>query len=97
MTRAPAASLVWAVMIAVFLAAVDQTIVATALPRISGELGDAALYAWVFTSYMMATTVFVPIAGTIGDTHGRRPVLLFGVIVFAIGSLLAGAATSMSQ
>jgi len=90
-------SLVWAVMIAVFLAAVDQTIVATALPRISGELGDAALYAWVFTSYMMATTVFVPIAGTLGDTHGRRPVLLFGVVVFALGSVLAGAASSMTQ
>jgi EmrB/QacA subfamily drug resistance transporter len=90
-------SLVSAVMVAVFLAAVDQTIVATALPRISAELGDTALYAWVFTSYMMATTVFVPIAGTIGDIHGRRPVLLFGVVVFAIGSMLAGGATSMTQ
>jgi EmrB/QacA subfamily drug resistance transporter len=91
------ASLVAAVMIAVFLAAVDQTVVATALPRISGELGDAALYAWVFTSYMMATTVFVPIAGTIGDSHGRRPVLLFGVAVFAVGSMLAGGSTTMAQ
>lgn len=90
-------SLVWAVMVAVFLAAVDQTIVATALPRISTELGDSALYAWVFTAYMMATTVFVPIAGTLGDIYGRRPVLLFGVVVFAVGSLLAGGATSMPQ
>ena len=89
--------LVTAVMVAVFLAAVDQTIVSTALPRISADLGNTALYAWVFTAYMVATTVFVPISGTIGDTHGRRPVLLFGVIVFAIGSLCAGSATSMPQ
>lgn len=96
---APAArrGLVSAVMAAVFLAAVDQTIVATALPGISAELGDAAMYAWVLTSYMMATTVFVPIAGSLGDIYGRRPVLLFGVAVFTIGSLLAGGATSMIQ
>lgn len=89
--------LVTAVMVAVFLAAVDQTIVSTALPRISADLGNTALYAWVFTAYMVATTVFVPISGSIGDTHGRRPVLLFGVIVFAVGSLCAGSAASMPQ
>ncbi len=93
----PHRGLVIAVMVAVFLAAVDQTIVSTALPRIANDLGNTALYAWVFTAYMVATTVFVPISGTIGDTHGRRPVLLFGVVVFAIGSLCAGSAASMPQ
>jgi len=86
-----------AVMVAVFLAAVDQTIVATALPRISDELGEPALYAWVFTSYMIATTTFVPIAGTIGDMIGRRPLLLFGVSLFGLGSGLTGAAATMTQ
>lgn len=90
-------TLVSAVMVAVFLAAVDQTIVSIALLRISTELGDTRHYAWVFTAYMVATTVCVPIAGTMGDMYGRRPVLLFGLVVFTLGSLFAGSAESMMQ
>ena len=83
------------VVLAVLLAAMDQTIVGTALPRIAGELGRLDLYAWVFTSYLVAVAIVAPIAGQIGDRHGRRVVLLAGLAVFVAGSLLAGLAPSM--
>ncbi|NRA39612.1 MAG: MFS transporter, partial [Planctomycetes bacterium] len=89
--------LVAAVMVAVFLAAVDQTIVATALPKITSELNGTSLYAWVFTAYMITTTIFVPISGTIGDMYGRRPILLVAIIVFTLGSGLAGSASTIEQ
>lgn len=91
----PPTALLTAVMVAVLLAALDQTIVSTALPRITDTLGGHALYAWVFTSYMVATIVFVPISGTLGDVFGRRPVLLWGTGLFALGSWLAGHAQGM--
>lgn len=94
-SRDPHRGVLVAVMIAVFLAAVDQTIVSTALPRIAADLGDTKLYAWVFTAYMVSTTIFTPISGSIGDLHGRRKVLLFGLATFTLGSFLAGTATSM--
>jgi EmrB/QacA subfamily drug resistance transporter len=87
--------LIGAVMLAVLLAALDQTIVATALPRITRDLGGDAWYAWVFTAYMVATIVCVPVSGALGDTLGRRPVLLWGLAAFTAGSWLAGAADSM--
>lgn len=90
MNRAAAAA-----MAGVFLAAVDQTVAATALPTITGELGEPALYAWVLTAYLMATTALGPIAGSLGDTHGRRPLLAFGALALGVGSALAGSAGSM--
>jgi EmrB/QacA subfamily drug resistance transporter len=81
-----------AVLIVLFLSALDQTIVATAMPRIIAELRGLDRIAWVGTSYLLASTVVVPIYGKLGDIYGRRPLLVFGVIMFLIGSVLCGLA-----
>ncbi len=81
-----------AVLIVLFLSALDQTIVATAMPRIVKELAGLDRIAWVGTAYLLTSTVTVPIYGKLGDFYGRRPVLVFGVIMFLIGSMLCGLA-----
>jgi EmrB/QacA subfamily drug resistance transporter len=78
------------VAIVFLLSALDQTIVATAMPRIIAELHGLALIAWVTTSYMLASTVMVPIWGKLGDLFGRKPVLLAGILFFLAGSWLSG-------
>ena len=82
------------VAIVFLLSALDQTIVATAMPRIIAELNGLALIAWVTTSYMLASTVMVPIWGKLGDLFGRKPVLLAGIIIFLIGSWLRASPAS---
>jgi EmrB/QacA subfamily drug resistance transporter len=77
------------------LVALDQTIVGTALPRIVAELKGFDLYAWVATSYMLASVVTIPIFGRLGDLFGRKPFLLAAVIVFTVASVLCGVATNM--
>ena len=84
-------------MVALFLAALDQTIVATALPRIVTDLGGISQYSWVFTAYMLASTVTVPLYGKIGDVYGRKRLMLFAVVVFIIGSALCGIAQNMTE
>ncbi|HEV7449748.1 MAG TPA: MDR family MFS transporter [Candidatus Paceibacterota bacterium] len=84
-------------MLAMLLAALDQTIVATAMPTIVKELGGLEHLSWVFTAYMLASTVTVPLYGKLSDTYGRKPLFILGIIVFLIGSMLSGAATSMLQ
>jgi EmrB/QacA subfamily drug resistance transporter len=84
-------------MVTLALAALDQTIVATALPRIVGELGGITQYSWVFTAYMLTSTVTVPLYGKLGDVYGRKKLFLFSIVVFLIGSALCGAAQSMTQ
>jgi len=79
------------------MSAVDATIVSTALPTISDELGDEALRSWVITSYLLATVATMPLYGKIGDLYGRKRVFLVAVAIFAIGSMLSGAAGSMEQ
>jgi EmrB/QacA subfamily drug resistance transporter len=86
-----------AVMLGLFLSAMDQTVVGTAMPRIIADLSGLNLYAWVFTSYMLCSTTFVPIIGKIGDVYGRKPFLLVGIVVFLIGSMLSGISQSMVQ
>ncbi len=81
-----------AVLIVLFLSALDQTIVATAMPRIVAELAGLDRIAWVGTAYLLSSTVTVPIYGKLGDIYGRRPVLVFGVLVFLGGSMLCGLA-----
>lgn len=82
-------------MLAMFLAALDQTIVATALPTIVGELGGLQQLSWVITAYLLTSTVTVPLYGKISDLYGRKALLLFAIGMFVVGSLLAGAAQSM--
>ncbi|MFL5296893.1 MAG: MDR family MFS transporter [Phenylobacterium sp.] len=80
----------WGVAIVFLLSALDQTIVATAMPRIIAELNGLALYAWVTTAYLLSSTVMVPIWGKLGDLFGRKPVLLAGILFFLLGSWLSG-------
>ncbi|MGW5921808.1 MDR family MFS transporter [Nocardia fluminea] len=82
-------------MLATGLVALDSTILATAVLSITGSLGDFTLFPWLFTSYLLAQAVTVPIYGALADTFGRKPVMLFGIAVFALGSLLCGLASSM--
>jgi EmrB/QacA subfamily drug resistance transporter len=84
-------------MVTLLLAALDQTIVATALPRIVSDLGGITQYSWVFTAYMLTSTVSVPVYGRLGDVHGRRPLMLIAVSIFLVGSALCGAAQNMTE
>jgi len=83
------------VMMGLFLAALDQTIVATALPRIVAELQGMELFAWTSTSYLLASTTMVPIYGKLSDSFGRKAVILAGIAIFLLGSVLCGLAGSM--
>ncbi len=84
-------------MVTLLLAALDQTIVATALPTIVSDLGGITQYSWVFTAYMLTSCVSVPVYGRLGDVHGRRPLMLFAIVVFLLGSALCGAAQNMTE
>lgn len=86
-----------AIMMALFLAALDQTIVGTALPRIVTDLAGNNLYTWVVTVYLLSSTVTVPIYGKLSDVYGRRPLLLIGVVLFLLGSALSGLSQSMTE
>ena len=83
------------VMIGVFLAALDQTVVGTALPRIITDLGGNELYTWAFTAYLLTSTISGPLYGKLSDLFGRRPIFLFGIGIFMVGSLLAGLSQEM--
>src|SRR6184192_3888772 len=85
------------VMLALLLAALDQTIVGTALPRIVAELNGLDRYSWLITGYLVASTVIVPIAGKLGDLFGRKPFLIAGMIGFVAASALCGIAQDMTQ
>ncbi|MEU7897200.1 MDR family MFS transporter [Nonomuraea sp. NPDC049152] len=89
--------LILAVLGGMFLAMLDQTIVGTALPQITAELGGTGLYTWVVTAYLLTSTVTVPLYGRLSDQHGRKPLLLIGVVVFLVGSALCGLAQDMPQ
>src|SRR3954470_2941484 len=82
-------------MLSMGLAALDATIVATAIPSIVRDLGGFALFPWVFSIYLLTQAVSVPIYGRLSDLFGRKPVLFFGIAVFLVGSILCGAAWSM--
>ena len=83
------------VMLALFLAALDQTIWSVAAPKAVGDLGGLDLFAWPATSYLLGSTVIVPIIGKLSDAYGRKPFLLAGIVIFLISSALCGASGSM--
>jgi len=83
------------VMAAMFMIAIEATIVSTAMPQIAGQLGDLHLYAWVFSSFLLTQTATTVVFGKLADLYGRKPVLLVGIGVFLVGSILCGAAWSM--
>lgn len=82
-------------MAGLLLAALDQTILATALPRIVGELGGLDYYSWVVTAYLLSSTVSTPLYGRISDLYGRRIMVQVAILIFLVGSLLAGIAQGM--
>jgi EmrB/QacA subfamily drug resistance transporter len=84
-----------ATLVGTFLAALDATVVGTAMPTVIGELGGLELYPWAFASYLLAATVTGPIFGKLSDTYGRKPVYLAGIFLFLLGSVLAGTSQSM--
>jgi EmrB/QacA subfamily drug resistance transporter len=85
------------VMLALFLAALDQTIVATALPRIVQEFHGLEHLSWVITAYLLASTVVVPIYGKLSDIYGRKPFILSAIVLFLVGSILSGLSRNMVQ
>ena len=84
-------------MTGLLLAALDQTIVATALPTVVGELGGLDYYSWVVTAYLLSSTVCTALYGKISDLYGRRATFQGAILIFLAGSLLAGVAQSMLQ
>lgn len=85
------------VMLAIFLAAMESTVVATAMPRVVASLGGLEIYSWVFSGFLLTSTVTMPLWGRLSDLYGRRPVFLLGLVLFLVGSALSGAAQDMTQ
>ena len=86
-----------ALLFVLLLAALDQTIVSTALPTIVGDLGGISHLSWVVTAYLLASTVTGPLYGKLGDLYGRKKVLQTAIVIFLIGSALCGLAQSMAE
>lgn len=90
-------SVITALMLTLFLEALDQAIVGTAMPRIIAQLHGLDRYSWVVTAYILASITMIPIVGKLSDQFGRKWFLLSGTILFLLGSVLAGASQSMDQ
>lgn len=88
-------AVVAALMLAMALSALDSTIVSTAVPQIVGDLGGFSLFSWLFSGYLLAVTVTLPVYGKLSDTFGRKPVLVAGASLFLLGSLLCALAWNM--
>lgn len=86
-----------ALLLSMFMAAMEATVVGTAMPTVVADLGGLALYGWVGAAYMLASTVSVPVYGKIADLHGRKRVYVFGIALFLAGSLGSGAARTMGE
>jgi EmrB/QacA subfamily drug resistance transporter len=91
------ASVLVGLMLTLLLAALDQTIVGTALPKVISDLQGADLYIWPTTAYLLASTTTIPIVGKLSDQFGRKWFLVGGIVIFLTGSALSGAAASMNQ
>jgi EmrB/QacA subfamily drug resistance transporter len=85
------------IMLSLFLASMESTVVATAMPTIVGQLGGLEHYSWVFSAYMLASTTTVPLYGKLSDIYGRRKLYVFAMVLFLSGSVLCGWANSMTS
>lgn len=85
------------IMFSLFLASMEATVIATAMPTIVGQLGGLSIYSWVFSAYMLASTTSVPIFGKLSDIYGRRPIYAAAMALFLAGCFLCGQAQSMPQ
>nr|WP_069884075.1 MDR family MFS transporter [Streptomyces luteocolor] len=90
-------AVVAALMLSMALAALDSTIVATAVPQIVGDLGGFSVFSWLFSGYLLAVTVSLPVYGKLSDTFGRKPVLIAGSVLFLVGSALCAGAWDMAS
>src|SRR5579864_2050312 len=97
LSRGRLVSVLIGVMLGMLLAALDQSIVSTALPRVIASLGGLDHYAWVATAYLLASTVSIPLYGKLSDIYGRRPFFIGGMVIFLIGSALSGTSQDMTQ
>src|SRR5476651_2788612 len=95
--RPPIRLLFKALLLVMLLGALDQTIVSTALPTIVGELGGLESLSWVVTSYLLTSTIVVPLYGKFGDLFGRKVVIQASILIFLAGSVLCGLAQNMTQ
>ncbi len=86
-----------ALLLSMFMAAVEVTIVSTAMPSVIGDLGGLSHYSWVFTGYLLSSTLTVPLYGKLSDLYGRKPIMLTGIVLFLAGSTLSGFSATMSQ
>src|SRR5215468_4106996 len=86
-----------ALFVSTFLVSLDTSVVSTAMPTVIGQIGGIQLYAWVFASYLLTSTVTVPIYGKLADLLGRKPVFLAAIAIFMVGSMLCGQAQTMEQ
>lgn len=82
-------------LLGMFLASINQTLAATALPSIVGELGGLGHYSWVFSAYVLGATITIPLYGKLSDLYGRRPLFAAAIVLFSAGSVVAGLAGSM--
>jgi EmrB/QacA subfamily drug resistance transporter len=89
--------ILFAIMLGLFLGALDQTIVAVALPRIITDLGGQELLTWTVTIYLLTSTISVPFYGKLSDLYGRKPMLMIGITIFLIGSALSGLSQNMNE
>src|SRR2546427_5159898 len=87
----------YGVMLSVFLAAMESTVVATAMPTVVASLGGVHIYSWVFSAFLLTSTVTMPLWGRLSDLFGRRSAYLLGLAIFLVGSALSGLAQSMGQ
>src|SRR5262249_59381660 len=79
------------------MAALEMTVVSTAMPTVIGDLGGIQHYSWVFTAYLLSSTVTVPLYGKLADLYGRKPIMLLGIALFLVGSAASGLSQSMNQ
>ncbi|UOK56540.1 MFS transporter [Bacillus sp. OVS6] len=86
-----------AIIAAMFFAAVNQTIVGNALPKIISDLGGLDYYSWVFTIYMLTSAITTILVGKLSDIYGRKPFIIIGIIIFSIGAFLAGTSMNIFQ
>jgi len=86
---------VTALLLSMFMAAMEATVVGTAMPTVIADLGGLALFGWVGSAYLLASTVSVPVYGKLADLYGRKPLMLFGITLFLLGSMASGSAHSI--
>ena len=97
LTRRRVLVIIGALMLGMFLAALDQTVVSTALPTIVGDLHGASHLTWVVTAYLLASTVSTPLWGKLGDQYGRKFFFQAAIVIFLVGSALSGLSHSMVE